>query len=149
MSNERVSRSRRTLILATLAGATSPALSMAGKPVPEPFARPGAALATSGGRMVLSGRVLSPDGTPVRGARLELAHETSPVLTDADGRFLWTGTLPRRGLLQCSLRDEAGEACRVSADLWLARQPDEPYQLHASQDQDGVWRVGLSLQQAA
>ena len=153
MNNIKLSRTRRALMLATLAGATTPAL---GKVIMSSGSAPDAALTdrsaaldAPAGRLVLSGRVLNAQGVPVRGARLELAHEHSSVTTDADGRFLWTGAMPEKGVLQCRVGDPAASGCQMSADLWLAQQADEPYQLHASRDQDGVWRVGLNLLQAA
>jgi len=103
---------RREVIIAGLATLVAPAVF--------------AALPASAEKLVLSGRVLAADGTPLAGARV--AAGAAQSITDADGRFVLQTTRPHY---------------RVSCE----GRSLEGFVANRRRDRDGTWRatVGVTL----
>jgi protocatechuate 3,4-dioxygenase beta subunit len=89
MKPSTISLRRRQLMIAGAAAAPATALaSQAGDALMA-----GLAAGTAHGKLVVSGRILGRDGEALRGAKVELVNaraEETAIMTDADGRFLFT-----------------------------------------------------------
>lgn len=138
-----ISLQRRHLMIAGLAGMAAPAAFFA---VPDSRADMPVTLNVaprSGERLVISGRVVTPQGVPLQGAAIETAsRERVRALTDADGRFMLVAQTPRGGIL----------AYRVTHDLHGSHegslrlaQDDTPRHVHARRDEAGVWRAAFGV----
>ena len=102
MKHDTISLRRRYLVIAGLAGVAAPATLFAGQCSGTlRNASVGAELFAGGGdKLVVSGRILgAPDCKPLAGAMVEVWHASgrvpcASVITDADGRFMFTTIAP-------------------------------------------------------
>ena len=102
--NKPVSQRRRHLMIASVAGAVTPAAVFAG-------AGAGQEMLTVAGRLVVSGRVVDAESKAVAGALVEVARGMNTT-TDGDGRFVLA--LPDRRRHAPSVRvSHAGHESRV------------------------------------
>jgi carboxypeptidase family protein len=102
-----VSLRRRQVIIGGLASIVAPAVSFAARE-----------------RLVLSGRIVGPDGKPLPGATV--AAGTVSAVTDADGRFMLVTTTRQY---------------RVICD----RRAAEGFVSNPRRDADGTWRATFGL----
>src|SRR6185295_5498841 len=144
---------RRHLIIAGLAVIAAPAV--AGFPVSGSTGEAG---------LVVSGRVLGPDGTPLAGAAVEAwqagelgagagagASAGARATTDADGRFMFTTTARngydgRPGAMSYRISHQGHGARQTS--VHFATAPDaRAAGAQLQRDETGTWRaaVGLAL----
>ncbi len=133
MKRKTISLRRRQLMIAGLASAAAPAFAAAVLPGHGSVDR--SALPT-GDELLLSGRVVGPDGLPLPHATIELAHGDVRTMTDADGRFMVTTTAPRAGRLDYRIvHGERRAWVRHSTLAGGSLQRDEA----------GVWRTTVGL----
>ena len=108
MKQNSISLRRRQLMIAGIAAVAAPAAAFSGISDARAIASLGARLGEADGKLIVSGRVLCPDGKPLSGATVEAWHargtandtvahrersdtlSTTPTTTDADGRFMLT-----------------------------------------------------------
>ena len=139
MKPDTISLRRRYLMIASLAGAATPAVVFAG-PAGD------AGFAANSGKLIVSGRILGHGGKPLSGAVVEIlaAHSDgdASVTTDADGRFMFTTAAAGRVDYRV-LHDGIAEPMR---QLRLAGAPGNP-SARPHRDETGTWRAtfGLSL----
>lgn len=148
---------RRQVLIAGIAGAAIPAVISAAH-----AAAPGLATASamSDATLVVSGRVVTPDGRPLSGAAVEVWHAgagssgtcapCATVSTDGDGRFVFSATTPtnhagepRQLRYRVSHRDHAATA----RELHFSRASGVPGQQIArlQRDEAGTWRTTFAL----
>lgn len=132
MKNDDISFRRRYLMIAGLAGLAAPAGVFAASAA-------NGGLEVSMHPLVVSGRVVDPDGKPLAGAIV--AASRVKTTTDADGRFVFTtvaGTV-RNGCPQ-SL------ACRVSHPAHRTLENGIEFRRASIQrDEAGAWRAAVRL----
>jgi hypothetical protein len=133
---------------------------MTGAAVPA-FAFPGQALTAvapaigaswsvrSGDKLVVSGRIVDARGAAVAGAAVEAWHEDvhrTSVVTDADGRFMFTTTTPRSRSALSYRVTQHGRAGAVR-ELHLARRSGvaDGHVARLQRDDTGVWRTTMGL----
>lgn len=160
MKPNAISLRRRQLMVAGLAGATTPLTVFAAPRSAAPRAALAAGHSASAGsgmeKLVISGRIVGGDRKSLASAVVEAwharsnAHRGPGVITDADGRFVLTLTTPGGD----SGRPRSVH-CRVSLDghqtlvtqLRFARAPggaaDQVSRLE--RDEAGVWRTTFGL----
>lgn len=168
MKHVTISLRRRHLMIAGLAGIAAPASLFAGQSgaalhgAPQPLhersalavAEPGAG--SSEEKLVVSGRILSPDGKPLAGATIDAWRAdakgdcVASVTTDADGRFMFTALAPAEypGRAKHLLYRVSHKEYRTSVtQLHFAHAPGISGQgitrLH--RDEAGVWRAAFGL----
>jgi hypothetical protein len=105
-----VSLQRRQVIIGGLATAVLPAVGWS-------FETPG--------KMVLSGRILRPDGSPLPGATVAVGRDSAT--TDADGRFMLATAKEGRCGVSFGGRSQHGVISRARPDA------------------DGIWRASFGL----
>ena len=143
MKNDIVSLRRRHLLIAGLAAMAAPAV--AGLPA-----------GGSGGEamLVVSGRMVGPDGTPIADAAIEAwqAGESSVrarATTDADGRFMFTtharaGHDGRPAAISYRISHEGHGVRQTSVDF--ASTPDaRAAGAQLQRDETGTWRAAVGL----
>jgi len=137
-----ISLQRRHLMIAGLASAAAPAVLLS----TDGRADLSAALNVaprSGERLVISGRIVTREGTPLHGATIEAMHgERVRATSDADGRFMLLATTPRGGALAYRVTHDVHgthEGFLRLADVETARA------LHAQRDDAGVWRAAFGV----
>jgi purine nucleoside permease len=141
-----ISLTRRNLMIAGIAGAAAPAVSLAGQPraSKDPVSEISIA---RGDTLLVSGRVVDAAQKPLAGARIEALQHGVAAATDGDGRFVLTAT---------AARTSRGVLCRVShagrsrvTYLAFTRKHRAPRDGTAVLDRDerGTWRTtcGLSV----
>ena len=160
MKHDTISLRRRHLIIAGLAGIAAPAGVFAAQWGGTQHTAPAAvelmaAGGTGEGQLVVSGRILGPDGKPLAGAAVEAwqggdSKLRASAMTDADGRFMFTTgacaqdngrpqsisyrvTHQRRGTVEKRI-----DYARTPD---LARGPDAQLQ----RDETGTWRAAVGL----
>ena len=122
-------------MIAGLAGIAAPACAFTLPPGKAAFAT-GATPAN----MVVSGRVVGPDGKPLAGAAIAALNSTVNATTDADGRFVFTTTAPHA---QDRLQSFD---CRISHAAHSTRQSRIDFsRAHVQRDETGTWRAALGL----
>ncbi len=152
-----VSVRRRQVLMAGLAGAAVPTVLCAAHAAASGRVASAAVTKTP---LVVSGRIVTPDGKPLSGAAVEVWHagaqapETCApcalVSTDGDGRFVFAVTTPasragapREIRYRVSHRDHAATV----RELHFARRRGAPGQeiarLH--RDESGTWRTTFAL----
>jgi protocatechuate 3,4-dioxygenase beta subunit len=132
VKNDNISLQRRHLMVAALAGLAAPAGGFAASAAqggPEIAMHP----------LVVSGRVVDPDGKPLAGAIVAASRVNTT--TDADGRFVFTtlAGIVRDGLPQ-SL------ACRVSHPAHRTLENRIEFgRASIQRDEAGAWRAAVRL----
>ncbi len=163
MQHDTISLKRRQLMIAGIAGVSLPAFAFAGQSGGAPQVAPAATDLYSGdsgreGGLVVSGRIVGPDGKPRTGAAVEAwqanAHGEATThassITDGDGRFVISLTAPAAGSgrpQQIYYRvSHQGHATPVTP-LHFARArgaaADRLAQLQ--RDESGIWRTTFGL----
>lgn len=145
MRHHTISLRRRHLIIAGLAGIAAPAGVFAAQSGGTPAA---AEVSASGGELVVSGRILAPDGQPLADAAVEAWQPCASglrasAITDADGRFMLAKSV-------CAEHDGRPQSIRyrVSHVKHTALETSPGFTLGQLQrDETGIWRtaVGLTL----
>ena len=142
MKRTAVSLQRRQLMIASLAGLAAPILLT---PL-ESRAHMSSMLNVaprSGDRLVLSGRVVTRQDTPLQGARIETTQgERVHATTDADGRFMLMTTTPGAGSVSYRISHRGHDAYEGTLQL---TQLDTAREIHAQRDEDGVWRAAFGV----
>jgi protocatechuate 3,4-dioxygenase beta subunit len=141
-----ISLRRRHLMIAGLAGAAAP---------PALFAQPLDLLepASAGGKkLVVSGRIVTPDGKPLAGALVEVWQadargEHASVATDGDGRFFTLVAAVRPGRLP-DVHYRVSHAAHATKNTQLnfggsRRDSGQPAQVQ--RDEAGMWRASFGL----
>jgi hypothetical protein len=132
VKNDNISLRRRYLMIAGLAGIAAPAGVFGAS-----HSNGGMEIAVR--PLVVSGRVVGPDGKPLVGAIVEALRVNTT--TDADGRFVFT-------TVAGTARDGCPQslACRVSHPAHRTLQNRIEFQ-HASiqRDEAGAWRAAVRL----
>ncbi len=142
MKQDTLSLRRRHLMIAGLVGIATPAGVFAAQFNPAaPADAPDATL-------VISGRVVGPDGKPLAGAAIDALTAAGNLpsvsaTTDADGRFMFTTTARHAGdrpqSFDCRVSHVAHRALRSRIDLARA---------HVQRDEAGTLRAAISLRLA-
>jgi len=122
------------LCAAPLGGDPHLAAPLGGDPRPDTIQAPG--------KLVLSGRIVHPDGKPLAGATVEVLHAArdggGSVATDGDGRFVIVTTTPA-GRPELLLPERL--RYRVSYNGYAA----EGQLSKRQRDADGTWRTSFGL----
>ena len=157
MKHDTISLRRRHLMIAGLAGAAAPAIAFATQTsvVPRDAREAGhvAAFSTGEQKLVVSGRILRPDGAPLAGGTVEAWHADADAArasatTDADGRFMFTMTTTGKisGRPQgISYRVRHNGHDTPVTQLQFARSPGVPDDRVArlQRDDAGIWRASF------
>jgi len=157
MTPDKFSLRRRQLLVA---GAAAPMAVFAGYCTAAPLGLPAAGETGTGGggtgaKLVVSGRILRRDGNPLAGAAVETWRADgeggqASVITDADGRFMFTTLAP--GAASARLRpihyrvSHEGHEALVS-QLHFVRDPGVPSDRIArlQRDESGTWRATFGV----
>jgi protocatechuate 3,4-dioxygenase beta subunit len=129
-------------MIAGLAGMAAPAtLFAAAQGAAGPSA---AAAAPRGGEpLLVSGRVVTPQGAPLQGATLTFADDAaSRAITDADGRFMLETATPRDGILAYRITHDAHGAIAQRTQLDARASATG---VPAQRDEAGVWRAAFGV----
>ncbi|MGE5525969.1 MAG: carboxypeptidase regulatory-like domain-containing protein [Rhodospirillaceae bacterium] len=138
MKRTLVSPQRRQLMIAGLAAAATPTALFAASAA---YAAP-----VDGEPLVMSGRVVARDGSPVRGATLIAAHDTGArATTDADGRFFIKTTTPNGGKFAYRVTRPGDRSREERLNLVYSEASRGARALPLRRDEGGVWRGALAL----
>jgi protocatechuate 3,4-dioxygenase beta subunit len=141
-----ISLRRRHLMIAGLAGAAAPAALFAQPLDLLESAGPG------GKKLVVSGRIVTPDGKPVAGALVEVwqadaSGEQARATTDGDGRFFTSIASVRPGRLpnvHYRVSHEA-HATTMTQLQFSGKRGDAGRVAHVQRDEAGMWRASFGL----
>lgn len=157
MTPDTISLRRRQLIVA---GAVAPMAALAGYCMGAPLGvpavtEPGAGGGGAGAKLIISGRILRRDGNPLAGAAVETWHADgkggqASVITDADGRFMFTTLAPgaapaRLQPIHYRVSHEGYEA--LVSQLHFVSDPGVPSERIArlQRDEAGTWRATFGV----
>ena len=155
MNHDTISLRRRHLMIAGLAGVAAPAIGFAARSGGAPEGTIVARHVAGEQKLVVSGRILRSDGTPLAGGRVEIqragtAGESIVAGTDADGRFMFTTTAyaeatGRLRHLDCRISHQGQE--RLATRLHFAGDRSVAGERIAQllRDGAGVWRASFGL----
>jgi protocatechuate 3,4-dioxygenase beta subunit len=157
MKHDTISLRRRHLMIAGLAGAAAPAITFGtqtnGVPLDARDAGRIAAFSAGEHKLVVSGRILRPDGAPLAGGTVEAWHVDADAAhasatTDADGRFMFTMTTTgktsgRPQGIRYRVRHRGHDT--PVTQLQFARSPGAPEGRVArlQRDDAGIWRASF------
>ena len=152
MKHTTISLRRRHLMIAGLAGMAVPGALLAARSGGLPDYLPAAA--DSGAEkegLVVSGRILRPDGKPLAGATVDALNArvsgNYSVTTDADGRFMFTTLAPTGSSPRIQCRVSHPQHGTLKRELHLGPTPgaaaDTVAQLQ--RDEAGTWRAAFGL----
>ena len=157
MRADSISMRRRHLIIAGFVGAAAPGALFAGQcgvQAEGPASVAHANAPTSGEKLLVSGRIMGADCRPVVAALVEVwqssngSHESTTVMTDGDGRFMFATHAPaRRGGQYVNYRVTHREHATVVSQLHFAPArgvSDDDIAL-LQRDYAGVWRTTFGL----
>jgi hypothetical protein len=138
-----ISLQRRQLMIAGLSGVAAPAVLFAALKSRADLSAALSAAPHSDEQLVISGRVVTPQGAPLHGATIETVHGNRVhAMTDADGRFMLIATTPRGGTLAYRITHDlhgSYEGCLQLVQDETARH------VHAQRDEAGVWRAAFGV----
>ena len=172
MRQKSISLRRRQLMIAGIAAVAAPAAAFSGAAgiadQARAMASPSARLGAADGKMVVSGRILRPDGKPLSGATVEAspargngyslvarqqrsdALSLTAATTDADGRFMLTLTAPAVNSgrpAHIEYRVSHPQHAMLKSKLYFIRArgaaDDSVARLH--HDDAGVWRATFGV----